>query len=85
LKPKRTSAGYRAYSAGDVDRLEQIVALKFLGIPLKKIGLLITRTRWELARALDAQNGCSKTNDGCSTRPSGESRPVEIIISGGRR
>jgi MerR family transcriptional regulator, thiopeptide resistance regulator len=55
LKPKRTSAGYRAYSAGDVERLEQIVALKFLGIPLKKIGLLITRTPRELARALDAQ------------------------------
>ena len=55
LKPKRTPAGYRAYSARDVERLEQIVALKFLGIPLKKIGLLITRTPKELARALDAQ------------------------------
>jgi len=55
LKPKRTLAGYRAYSARDVERLEQIVALKFLGIPLKKIGLLITRTPKELARALDAQ------------------------------
>jgi DNA-binding transcriptional MerR regulator len=55
LKPKRTQAGYRAYSARDVERLEQIVALKFLGIPLKKIGLLITRTPNELARALHAQ------------------------------
>jgi|SoiMethySBSTD1v2_1073268.scaffolds.fasta_scaffold02314_10 MerR family transcriptional regulator, thiopeptide resistance regulator len=55
LKPKRTRAGYRAYSARDVERLEQIVALKFLGIPLKKIGLLITRTPKELARALHAQ------------------------------
>ena len=55
LKPKRTRAGYRAYSAGDLERLEQIVALKFLGIPLRKIGLLITRTPKELARALDAQ------------------------------
>jgi DNA-binding transcriptional MerR regulator len=55
LKPKRTSAGYRAYSMLDIERLEQIVALKFLGIPLRKIGLLITRTPKELARALDAQ------------------------------
>jgi DNA-binding transcriptional MerR regulator len=55
LKPKRTSAGYRAYSARDVERLEQIVALKFLGIPLRKIGLLITRTPSQLARALHAQ------------------------------
>jgi DNA-binding transcriptional MerR regulator len=55
LKPKRTRAGYRVYSARDVERLEQIVALKFLGIPLRKIGLLITRTPKELARALRAQ------------------------------
>lgn len=55
LKPKRTRSGYRAYSARDVERLEQIVALKFLGIPLRKIGLLITRTPKELARALQAQ------------------------------
>jgi MerR family transcriptional regulator, thiopeptide resistance regulator len=55
LKPKRTSAGYRAYSMLDIERLEQIVALKFLGIPLRKIRLLITRTPKELARALDAQ------------------------------
>jgi MerR family transcriptional regulator, thiopeptide resistance regulator len=55
LKPKRTRAGYRVYFVGDIERLEQIVALKFLGIPLRKIGLLITRTPKELARALDAQ------------------------------
>ena len=55
LTPKRTTAGYRVYSGRDIERLEQIVALKFLGIPLRKIGLLITRTPKELARALDAQ------------------------------
>src|SRR5688572_15890622 len=55
LKPKRTPAGYRAYSVHDLERLEQIVALKFLRIPLKKIGLLITRTPRELVRALEAQ------------------------------
>src|SRR5262245_34190118 len=55
LKPKRTAAGYRAYAPGDLERLEQIVALKFLGIPLRKVGLLITRTPKELVRALDAQ------------------------------
>src|SRR5215510_15025173 len=42
LKPKqRSSAGYRLYSNRDFGRLEQIVVLKFLGIPLKQIrGLL---------------------------------------------
>jgi len=40
LKPRRTQAGYRLYGLGDLERLEQIVALKFLGIPLKQIRTL---------------------------------------------
>ena len=42
LKPKqRTHSGYRLYTDRDFARLEQIVVLKFLGIPLKQIrGLL---------------------------------------------
>jgi len=42
LKPKqRSSGGYRLYTNRDLGRLEQIVVLKFLGIPLKQIrGLL---------------------------------------------
>ena len=43
LKPARTAAGYRAYAAADLERLEQIVALRFLGIPLKKMGALLER------------------------------------------
>lgn len=38
LKPKqRSRAGYRLYSQRDFGRLEQIVVLKFLGMPLKQI------------------------------------------------
>src|SRR5262252_8489661 len=42
LKPKqRTRSGYRLYTNRDFARLEQIVVLKFLGMPLKQIrGLL---------------------------------------------
>jgi DNA-binding transcriptional MerR regulator len=42
LRPKqRSRSGYRLYSNRDLGRLEQIVVLKFLGIPLKQIrGLL---------------------------------------------
>ena len=42
LRPKqRSQAGYRLYGLPDFARLEQIVVLKFLGIPLKQIrGLL---------------------------------------------
>ena len=43
LKPKlRSEAGYRLYSEHDLLRLEQIVVLKFLGLPLKSIGKLLT-------------------------------------------
>jgi DNA-binding transcriptional MerR regulator len=47
LRPKqRSSAGYRLYSDEDFARLEQIVVLKFLGMPLKQIkSLLATETK----------------------------------------
>jgi DNA-binding transcriptional MerR regulator len=37
LKAKRSSSGYRLYQAKDLERLEQISALKFLGLPLAQI------------------------------------------------
>jgi DNA-binding transcriptional MerR regulator len=44
LKPSgRTDAGYRLYTNGDFVRLEQIVALKFIGFPLSKIRDLLHR------------------------------------------
>ena len=43
LKPSRTEAGYRLYYLRDLERLEQVVALKFLGIPLKQIRLMFQR------------------------------------------
>ncbi len=42
LRPKqRSEAGYRLYSMRDFARLEQLVVLKFLGIPLKQIRALL--------------------------------------------
>jgi DNA-binding transcriptional MerR regulator len=55
LKPRRTGAGYRLYSLGDLERLEQIVALKFLGIPLKQIRTLFNREAPALPEALRMQ------------------------------
>lgn len=43
LQPGRTEAGYRIYCERDLETLEQIVALKFLGIPLKRIGAVLKR------------------------------------------
>jgi len=43
LKPVRTEAGYRVYCERDLEILEQIIALKFLGLPLKDIGAVLKR------------------------------------------
>lgn len=43
LQPGWTEAGYRVYCEGDLETLEQIVALKFLGIPLKQIAVVLKR------------------------------------------
>ena len=39
----RSDSGYRLYRDSDLARLEQIVVLKFLGLPLKQIGRLLKR------------------------------------------
>jgi len=42
LRPGRVGTGrYRLYQERDLERLEQIVALKFLGLPLKQVGELV--------------------------------------------
>jgi DNA-binding transcriptional MerR regulator len=55
LKPSgRTDSGYRLYTDRDLVRLEQIVVLKFLGLPLKRIRDLLERDV-ALAETLRAQ------------------------------
>lgn len=55
LRPKhRSQAGYRLYTERDLARLEQVVVLKFLGMPLRQIkSLLAAESR--LADALRRQ------------------------------
>jgi MerR family transcriptional regulator, thiopeptide resistance regulator len=51
----RTGAGYRLYSDRDLVRLEQIVALKFIGFPLLQIRDLLHRKDLDLAAMLRHQ------------------------------
>lgn len=51
---RRTGSRYRLYSDRDLARLEEIVVLKFLGIPLKTIRSLLDRHA-DLATALQRQ------------------------------
>jgi DNA-binding transcriptional MerR regulator len=55
LKPQRSSNGYRLYKPQDLERLEQIVALRYLGVPLKEIRNLLERDAIKLPAALRAQ------------------------------
>ena len=55
LTPARTNAGYRVYSAKDLQRLDEILALKFVGLPLDQIKALLDSPARSLAEALRAQ------------------------------
>jgi len=55
LKPQRGTSGFRLYRMEDLERLEQIAALKFLGIPLQEIKLLLKHGPLTLADSLDMQ------------------------------
>jgi DNA-binding transcriptional MerR regulator len=55
LKPRRSTAGYRIYSERDLETLEEIVALKFIGVPLKQIAAIRRQPRGSFADVLRAQ------------------------------
>ncbi len=56
LKPSgRTEAGYRLYGDRDFARLQQIVTLKFIGLPLRQIKDLLDRGDLDLKPALAFQ------------------------------
>jgi MerR family transcriptional regulator, thiopeptide resistance regulator len=56
LRPtRRTRAGYRLYSERDVARLEQIIALKFIGFSLKEIKTILDRDALDLPTMLRLQ------------------------------
>jgi DNA-binding transcriptional MerR regulator len=55
LKPLRSGSGYRLYSLADLERLEHITALKFLGIPLGEIKILLQSSPLTIGESLDLQ------------------------------
>lgn len=58
LKPSgRNGAGYRLYGERDFARLQQIVTLKFIGLPLRQIKDLLNRSDLDLAATLRLQRG----------------------------
>lgn len=62
LKPSgRTGAGYRLYSDRDMARLQQIVTLKFIGLPLKQIKALLDGTDLDFKQTLRMQRRLLET------------------------
>jgi DNA-binding transcriptional MerR regulator len=56
LSPQvRSSAGYRLYGDDDLARLQQIAALKFLGLPLRRIKELLAQSSLDVRAALRLQ------------------------------
>jgi len=56
LRPSgRSRAGYRLYTERELARLEQIVTLKFIGLPLKEIKVLLERSSLDMAATLRLQ------------------------------
>src|SRR5689334_8823147 len=55
LRPRRTDSGYRLYGTRELERLEQIVALKFIGVPLKQIKAMLDRDASDLPQTLRMQ------------------------------
>jgi DNA-binding transcriptional MerR regulator len=86
LKPSgRTGAGYRVYSDRDFARLEQIVALKFIGFPLSQIGEILHRKDTDPSAALRQQREIlAEKRDHLDRAVQAIERAEEIVSSGGK-
>lgn len=85
LKPLRNGSGYRLYRERDLERLEQIVALKFLGLPLKDIRKLLESGAPELPEALHMQRSALEEKRRQLDQAIAAIRDAESAISAGRR
>src|SRR5580704_8034118 len=84
LKPRRTGSGYRIYVEHDLERLEQIVALKFLGLPLKQIKILLERDPLQLPEALRMQRTILEEKRRLLDRAIGAIENAETILGSGK-
>ena len=84
LKPRRSGSGYRIYVEHDLERLEQIVALKFLGLPLKQIRILLERDPLQLPEALRMQRTILEEKRRLLDRAIGAIANAETILQSGQ-
>ena len=84
LKPRRTDSGYRLYRESDMERLEQIVALKFLGVPLKQIGPLLNAATPGLRTALRMQRHALEEKRSLLDRAIRAIHDAEALVESGK-
>lgn len=83
LKPQRSSSGYRLYGRYELERLEQIVALRSIGIPLKQIGPILDSSA--LTEALPRQRALLEEKRRLIDEAIGAIRAAESSLRAGRR
>src|ERR1700748_2544881 len=84
LKPRRNGSGYRLYRDSDLERLEQIVALKFLGLPVKDIRELRDSASPEVPDARRMQRSALEEKRRLLDRAIAAIREAEAVVAGGR-
>jgi len=83
LRPQRNGSGYRVYRERDLERLEQIVALKFLGMPLAEIQKLLDASPAGLPEALAMQRKALVEKRGMLDKAIGAIREAEAVVAKG--
>lgn len=83
LTPARSQAGSRIYSDADLQALVQIVALKSVGVPLKKIGVLRAHGPSALAETLNTQRRALERKQPVIDRVILAVRNIEAVLNRG--
>jgi len=55
LRAQRNQSGFRVYTDADLERLENVIALKFIGLPLKQIRAVLGGNNLDFGSALRSQ------------------------------
>lgn len=83
LRPRRSRAGYRVYTVQDLERLEQVVVLKSMGVPLRRIAHLLSASPKSLAIHLRAQRGTLEKKHRLLQRAIAAIRDLETAVTAG--
>jgi DNA-binding transcriptional MerR regulator len=84
LRPKRSRSGYRVYTVHDLERLEQIVVLRFMGVPLRRIAELLRASPRSLVVHLRAQRGTLEKKQRLLQRAIAAITDLETAITAGQ-